>query len=70
MNILFLHNNFPAQFIHLVQFFSEDKLQKEKNKIVFISQYKRGDLNLPEVVLKKAKICRKSKATTRPNRRC
>ena len=55
MNILFLHNNFPAQFIHLVQLYSEDKLQKEKNKIVFISQYKRGDLNLPEVVLKKAK---------------
>lgn len=53
MNILFLHNNFPAQFLHLAKFYSENPLFNEKNKVVFLSLYKRGDLHLPGVTLKK-----------------
>lgn len=53
MNILFLHENFPAQFIHLAKFFSEYSPQ---NNVIFLSHYKRNDLYLPNVTLKQVKV--------------
>jgi len=47
MNILFLHRNFPAQFVHLAQYFAKDP----NNKVVFITGRKEGNIeNVIKVV--------------------
>lgn len=53
MKILFIHGNFPAQFIHLARFLSQD----EKNEVVFLSQTERKDIHLPKV--RKIKVPKK-----------
>lgn len=45
MNILFIHNNFPAQFIHIAKYIAESK----KNNVIFVSRHARGDINIPNV---------------------
>lgn len=47
MKFLFIHNNFPGQFVHLVQFLSQNK----DNEIVFLSQHKRHDVHIDAVKL-------------------
>lgn len=44
MNILFLHRNFPAQFLHLAQYFAKNPA----NKVVFITA--REEYNFPNVI--------------------
>ena len=39
MNVLFLHPNFPAQYVHLAGFFA----QSRKNKVVFITKEDNGN---------------------------
>lgn len=43
--ILFLHNNFPAQFLHLATALAASP----ENEVVFIAQSRRPDLQLPRV---------------------
>lgn len=46
MKFLFIHNSFPAQFRHIIEF-----LVKDNHEIVFLSQYKREDISLKGVRL-------------------
>lgn len=46
MRCLFIHNNFPAQFIHLCNY-----LVKQGHEVVFLSNYKRSDINITGVRL-------------------
>ena len=41
MKFLFIHNNCPAQFIHIIK-----ELCQKGNEVVFISQYRRDDLQI------------------------
>lgn len=46
MKCLFIHNNFPAQFIHLA-----NSLIQYGNEVVFLSNYRRNDVNIKGVRL-------------------
>ena len=45
MNILFAHNNFPGQFHRL----AVELAAHPEHRVVFLSQYRRGDVNVPKV---------------------
>lgn len=45
MNILFLHNKFPAQFMHVANALAS----QAENTVVFLSQFSRHDLPIPRV---------------------
>jgi glycosyltransferase involved in cell wall biosynthesis len=45
MNILFLHNNFPGQFLNLAVFLT----QNAQNDVYFISRYGRDDIRVPNL---------------------
>ncbi len=47
MNIVFIHNNFPAQFKHLATFFAKDS----NNKVLFLVDNIRADINIPGVTI-------------------
>ena len=46
MNILFAHNNFPGQFHRIAAALAADTA----NKVVFLSQYRRRDIDAPGVI--------------------
>ncbi|HAS88424.1 MAG TPA: glycosyl transferase family 1 [Desulfovibrio sp.] len=45
MNILFLHHNYPAQFRHI----AEKLAQNPANTVVFLSEHRRKDIQIPGV---------------------
>lgn len=45
MKFLFIHNNYPGQFIHIINALAQNR----ECEIVFLSQYKRGDINIKSV---------------------
>lgn len=45
MKILFMHNNYPAQFVHLLSYFSS----LETVEIVFVSEFASPDVEFPRV---------------------
>ena len=62
MNILFAHNNFPGQFHRL----SAELAADTANKVVFLSQYRRGDINAPGVIWRQVPALPKEEGKNSP----
>ena len=58
MRILFLHRNFPGQFLHLAQYFAKDS----RNRVAFITE--RKDRSLPNVLKVVYELAQRDRSNT------
>ncbi|MBE6440797.1 MAG: glycosyltransferase [Desulfovibrio desulfuricans] len=65
MNILFCHNNFPGQFHRLAVELAADA----SNRVVFLSLYRRGDVNVPGVDWRQVPLPAEEENPNRPRKK-